>query len=634
MTNSNGEPAFKPGPRVWIYRGFLAAVILGTAALGWYASRLAGSTLAATALPSSSPLATSRPSATAAPLTQPALVSETAEPREPIVGQEGTLVFSARRDGRTHLWAYIIGDPSPRQITFGEWDDRDPAIDPLGERIAFASNRRGYWDLYLLDLGSGEVRALTETPGYEGHPTWSPDGRWIAYEAYESGDFDIWILPVSLDQEPIRLTNHPANDLSPAWDPNGRRIAFVSERDGGRDIFLADLDRPDDRFQNLTHTAELEEGDPAFSPDGSRLAYVQYGFGFPQITTAPLDGEIQPTVRGQGRKPAWSPQGEVLAAILDSPHDSQIVSYVADGAHARRIGFPVILDLGHIDWTPFDLRQPVMQLAASEQAAVPLYEVATDAPAGPGGRITLKALPGVEAPNPMLSDAVDEAFLALRERALRELGWDFLSTLDFAFAGINDPLPPGLTYRDWLYTGRAFAFSLSAVQAGWIEVVREDFGGQTYWRVYVRAAEQDGSLGEPLRDHPWDFEARFEGDSQAYDQGGLEKTRIPLGYYVDFTRLAADYGFERLPALPNWRTYYHGARFHEFVHRDGLDWESAMLELYPPSALITPTPFQTPTPTPTRTLRPTPTPWWWRWLTPTATSTPTPQPSITPSPAP
>ena len=49
------------------------------------------------------------------------------------------------------------------------------------------------------------------------------------------------------------------------------------------------------------------------------------------------------------------------------------------------------------------------------------------------------------------------------------------------------------------------------------------------------------------------------------------------GYWVDVTSLAIQYGWERVPALPNWRTFYRGARFTEFALTDGLDWYSAML---------------------------------------------------------
>ena len=118
------------------------------------------------------------------------------------------------------------------------------------------------------------------------------------------------------------------------------------------------------------------------------------------------------------------------------------------------------------------------------------------------------------------------------------------------------------------------------------------------------------------------------------ERGGQFAPILP-GYWVDFTVLARSYGWERQPALPNWRTYFAGARFTEFVLTGGLDWYNAMLELYPPEALVTPTPRLPPTATLTRTPRPTttsgpsPTP----TISPTATSTPLPTSTPTPIPS-
>jgi TolB protein len=85
----------------------------------------------------------------------------------------------------------------------------------------------------------------------------------------------------------------------------------------------------------------------------------------------------------------------------------------------------------------------------------------------------------------------------------------------------------------------------------------------------------------------------------------------PSGYWFDLTALAAQYGWERRPALTNWRTYYAGGRFNELAFTQGLDWRTAMLQLYPPEVLVTPTMVIPPTRTPTRT------PLWYR--TPTST---------------
>jgi TolB protein len=99
---------------------------------------------------------------------------------------------------------------------------------------------------------------------------------------------------------------------------------------------------------------------------------------------------------------------------------------------------------------------------------------------------------------------------------------------------------------------------------------------------------------------------------------------IPPGYWVDLTELARRYGWERLPAQDNWQTYFKGTLFNEFALPNGLDWERAMLEIYPPEVLITPTAVIPPTFTPTRTP--------WGFKTPTPTRTQTPRPTFTPAP--
>ena len=103
-----------------------------------------------------------------------------------------------------------------------------------------------------------------------------------------------------------------------------------------------------------------------------------------------------------------------------------------------------------------------------------IYEIIIETPPAEGGRFSLINLPGVSAPRPFLSDKVNEAFVKLRERLISEVGWDFLANLDYAFVGLNDPLPPGYAYNDWLFTGRAFAISEAIVRAGWVEIFRED----------------------------------------------------------------------------------------------------------------------------------------------------------------
>ena len=131
---------------VWGFRLFLVLALIVVGGLGW-AGVLVQTKLHSTQVdPTLNALATSlghtaTPSLTAS-LAPPSATFTTAPTRS---AATGSLVYAARTNGRTHLWAYVLGDVSPVQLTYGEWDDRYPAISPDGAFIAFSSNRTGVW---------------------------------------------------------------------------------------------------------------------------------------------------------------------------------------------------------------------------------------------------------------------------------------------------------------------------------------------------------------------------------------------------------------------------------------------------------------------------------------------------------
>lgn len=630
MSTSDSPPGPKTrvGLRVWAFRVFIALVILLVAALARLS--LGSSPATAPAIdPTVAALATSlaRP-ATASPTSGNPAGSATPLPTR--VTLSGSLIYTARAAGHSRLWAISQGDPTPIRLTDGPFDDREPAVSPDGRFVAFASTRLGGWDLYLLDLQTGETRPLTQTTAFEGHPTWSPDGMWIAYESYSGDDLDIWILRVDGSEAAIQLTNAPSMDASPAWDPAGRRIAFVSDRDGLPDVYLALLDEPDERYRNLTQTPLIAEAAPAFSPDGGSIAYSGRGNGLDFVYLATLEPELGSAREvGIGRDPEWAPLGDALGAVLASAQTRHFVVYPLTQTEVTSLGFPPLAGIDDLVWIAGTLPAEVAAWAPTAPPPDGAVAVSSDEP----GRVALVRLEGVEAPSPTLSDRVDGAFDDLRRRSADEAGWDLLARLENAFVGINAPMPPGYAYNDWLYTGRAIALDDALLGSGLLEIVREDYGAETYWRVYVRTTPQDGTRGEPIRVRPWDFSTRYTGDPTTYDRGGSLKAELPQGYFVDLTELASDFGFERVPAMSNWRTFFPAARYSEFARTDGQTWNAAMLEIYPPEAIVTPTPFRTPTSTPTITPRPTATPWWWRWiLTATAQAAATATPTLTPSP--
>jgi len=228
------------------------------------------------------------------------------------------------------------------------------------------------------------------------------------------------------------------------------------------------------------------------------------------------------------------------------------------------------------------------------------------------GLYGLGPLVGVQAPRPYLSDRVNDSFNALRVAVADAVGSDFLGTLEDALWSLvtDQRLPqPGEERLNWHYTGRAFAFNRNLPLGGFpppVEIVREDIGIYTYWRVFVRVADdaQSGQLGEPLRRMPWDFASRTQGDVQAYNEGGRLRTAMPTGYYVDLTALADDYGWGRLPAGNDWRANINAANYWIFVRTDGLNWYQAMLELYTEAQLGGFAPTATAAPTPIATVEP------------------------------
>jgi TolB protein len=563
-------------------------------------------------------------------------------PTVPVSGDaQDVVVLSIEENGFAHLFLTIPGELPLTRLTAGPQNDITPALSPDGSRLAFASDRDGFWDIYLLDLQTGGTQRLTDTPQYDSSPSWSPDLAWIAYETYEGGNLEIAIYSLAdPNQAPIVLTDHPAADTAPAWGPNGRQIAFVSSRSGENDIWLADLDRTDaSRFIDLSNTPRAAEAHPVWRPDGSQIAWSSeaqdYGLSGIYVWNA-LEPERAARWIGDGDWPAWSARGEELAAVVNGPNQQYLTSYDLNG----RLLLPPLALPGYargLIWPDIRLPDPLPDAYRQAAALTPQADwapVVTPVADVPNKRWYVVPLSNVQAPYPQLHDLVDESFVALRERVVKEAGWDALAGLENAFVPITSSLDPGYG-EDWLYTGRAFRINSLMVNAGWMVAVREQVGAETFWRLYLRAQQQDGSQGEPLHSPPWDLSARFDLEPRSYEAGG-KYLPVPPGYWVDLTALAESYGWERLPALPNWRTYYAGTRFTEFALTSGLDWYSAMLELYPAEALVTPTRVLPPTatasrtPVPSDTLGPSRTPR--NTLTPSNTSTPRP-PTATPTPS-
>jgi TolB protein len=564
-------------------------------------------------------------SPTEAPTQTPYVITATPGTIVTTSAPEGVFFLSLAENGRSHLFAYSPQTLPLTHLTIDDWDDITPALSPDGNWLAFSSRRNGYWDLYLLELASGGTLRLTDSPEYDAAPSWSPDGAYITYESYVDGNLEIFLRSVTdSSQSAIRLTDNTSLDSSPLWSPLGRQIAFVSNRSGEPEIWIADLDRAgNERFVNISNTVDSSESHPAWSPDGSQLAWAATD---PDsgLTSLYIWNARTPTNparwAGSGDWPVWLDNNQI-ATRFTSPNQNFLTGFETNNG---TLALPPIYLPGPLNGLAFGVTPqslPGAFLAAAQVTpAAPYVTIPNPQSNIPAGRSALVSLTGVTAPYPQLHELADDSFQALRAQVSSQIGWDALGSLENAFIPLTTTLDPGMG-TDWLYTGRAFTFNPALIQAGYMAVVREDFGQLTYWRIYLRTAAQDGSQGTPLKQLPWDFSART-GNPYAYENGGQLSTSTPFGYWLDLTALAQQYNWERQQALTNWRTYYAGTHFNELAFTQGLDWQAAMLQLYPPEILVTPTVVIPPTRTSTRT------PLWYR--SPTPTRTPTLRPTNTP----
>jgi len=601
----------------WIIISLLLSILLGCAGNNTPSALPSVEAATLTPLPSN----TSTLSATQTPF----VITAT---QIPFDGSQQSFILSMSDNGYAHLFAYSNQGMLLSRLTADPWDDITPSLSPDGSKIAYTSRRNGYWDLYLLDLSTGISTRLTDTMAYEASSSWSPDGEWLVFETYQKGSLDLEILSVKNPEQRQILTSGASSEHSPSWSPLGRQIAYVSNQSGEDEIWIADLDKfGDERFLNVSNNKFVSESQPSWSPDGKSLAWAASPLdsSLNGIYISNLQQNTSPIWLGSGDCPKWSPDGSQIYSIIISPNEYYLTGYYLSGNYSLQ---PILLpgSLRGVDFGIIDFPSPFASsfLEAGKLTPTPLYiSPTTQIPVEQDNRLNLVTLPDVQAPYAQMLDILDESFSALRQRTAMEGGWDVLASLDNAFVPISVPLNPGLG-NDWLYTGRAFSLNPILIEAGWIIIVKEEIGQQTYWRVFLRTRAQDGSQGEPLHQAPWDINSRLSGTPVAYDQGGQRYTNIPEGFWLDFTFLASEFGWNRLPSLSNWSSYFNGSRFGEFVNTSGLDWQTAMLQIYPPEIFITPTPVIPPSQTPTRTP--------WHYKTPTPTLTLTPRPTYTPKP--
>jgi eukaryotic-like serine/threonine-protein kinase len=181
---------------------------------------------------------------------------------------DGRVVFDSM-SGRQNLREYALDKLStPRWITHGTINDRQPVFAPEGEWVVFSSNRSGNLDLWAISARTGVVRSITDDPADDWDPAFSPDGRSLLWSSNRSGNLEIWAS--NPDGTGAHQVTHDGEDAqNPTQTRDGRWILYSCANRKHPGLWKI---HPDGSGAQLLAPGAVQI--PQVSPDGAHATYM------------------------------------------------------------------------------------------------------------------------------------------------------------------------------------------------------------------------------------------------------------------------------------------------------------------------------------------------------------------------
>ncbi len=178
----------------------------------------------------------------------------------------------------THVYVIPASGGAAKQLSSGDYDDREPRFSPDGRSISYLSNRLPDADLklentdiYVVPVGGGKARQVKTTLGACSGHSWSPDGAWIAYvgnpavpgQSWKYRDA-LWLI-AARGGRPRELTRNIDNNcqnetlgdvagnafaaIPPIWSKDSQRVFFVVSEQGATRLYSRSITRGDSRCE-------------------------------------------------------------------------------------------------------------------------------------------------------------------------------------------------------------------------------------------------------------------------------------------------------------------------------------------------------------------------------------------------
>jgi len=233
-------------------------------------------------------------------------------------------------------------------LTDGTGGDREPAISPDGQTVAFARGPMQSERLYLLPLTAdlrpaGLPRAVAAAGPARG-PAWMPNGRELIFTALSPdgiGKFRLSHIDLASGKPPRHLADLGSRTATPAISRRGGLAYSTLAAEGT--LWRQDLSLNGEAAPAPTKvkSGAVIHIAPEYSPDGSRIAFASERSGTREVWTCASDGSQCLQVTSMNghivSAPRWSPDGRqiVFEALTGTILDVYMVD--ATGGASRKL---------------------------------------------------------------------------------------------------------------------------------------------------------------------------------------------------------------------------------------------------------------------------------------------------------
>jgi serine/threonine protein kinase/Tol biopolymer transport system component len=169
------------------------------------------------------------------------------------------------------LWLSNADGSEPRQLTFGQGSNTQPAVTPDGRYVVFVSTRTETQNIWRIELASGELTQLTNGVS-DKTPTCTANGEWVLYQSLGHEKATIKKIPLA-GGTPAQIGETNIDHGYLATSPDSKLLAYQYRDVRTQKEYIAI--RPVDGGPNQIVMEAHGNNDIHWSRDGKELLYTE-----------------------------------------------------------------------------------------------------------------------------------------------------------------------------------------------------------------------------------------------------------------------------------------------------------------------------------------------------------------------